>query len=187
VEALLDAELGKAALSPADRRLAQELTYGCVRWRATLDWLIARKAPARQTRAVRALLQLGLYQIFWLDRIPDHAAVNETVQLAREGGFAAQAGFVNAVLRACLREKAETRHALEGIKATQPALGWSHPAWLVKRWREQWGPDKTLQLLAWNNTPAATFARVNALRTDTHTLLAQWRTEQVTFQPVQRD
>ena len=92
-------------LSPADRDLCQELVYGVVRWQATLDWLIARKTGGRaQKPMLQNLLRLGLYQIFWLDRIPDHAAVHETVELARQSGFGPQAGFVNAVLRGYLRE-----------------------------------------------------------------------------------
>jgi 16S rRNA (cytosine967-C5)-methyltransferase len=110
------------------------------------------------------LLQLGLYQIFWLDRIPDHAAVNETVELAKQNGFGAQAGFVNAVLRGYLREHDETKKLLAGLKISQPALGWSHPEWLVARWQKRWGAERTAQLLEWNNTPPKTFARVNTLK-----------------------
>ena len=62
-----------------------------------------------QKPALQNLLRLGLYQIFWLDRIPDHAAVNETVELAKQNGFGSQAGFVNAVLRGYLREADETK------------------------------------------------------------------------------
>ena len=90
---------------PPTAALCQEIVYGVVRWQATLDWLIARKTGGREQKpALQNLLRLGLYQIFWLDRIPDHAAVHETVELAKQNGFGAQAGFVNAVLRGYLRE-----------------------------------------------------------------------------------
>ncbi|MCX7866414.1 MAG: hypothetical protein N2438_04730, partial [Limisphaera sp.] len=103
VDALLERELAGETLSPADRRLCQELVYGVVRWRATLDWLIARKTGDRtQPPRLQDVLRLGLYQIFWLNRIPDHAAVHETVELAKRLGLAPQAGFVNAVLRLSL-------------------------------------------------------------------------------------
>ena len=154
-----------ASLSPADRGLCQEITYGVVRWQATLDWLIARKTSGREQKpALQNLLRLGLYQIFWLDRIPDHAAVHETVELAKQNGFGAQAGFVNAVLRGYLREQDETQKLLAGLKISQPALGWSHPEWLVARWQKRWGIEKTAALLEWNNTPPKTFARVNTLK-----------------------
>ena len=165
IEDLLETALHGAQLSPADRALCQEITYGVVRWQATLDGLIARKTDGRgQKSALQNLLQLGLYQIFWLDRIPDHAAVNETVELAKQNGFGAQAGFVNAVLRGYLREHDETKKLLAGLKISQPALGWSHPEWLVARWQKRWGAERTAQLLEWNNTPPKTFARVNTLK-----------------------
>ena len=88
VEDRLEAALAQARLSSLDRHLCQELAYGIVRWQATLDWLIARKTEAREQKPMlRNLLRMGLYQIFWLDRIPGHAAVNETVELARQSGF----------------------------------------------------------------------------------------------------
>jgi 16S rRNA (cytosine967-C5)-methyltransferase len=165
VEDLLENALHGASLSPADRGLCQEITYGVVRWQATLDWLIARKTNGREQKpALQNLLRLGLYQIFWLDRIPDHAAVHETVELAKQNGFGSQAGFVNAVLRGYLREQDETQKLLAGLKTSQPALGWSHPEWLVARWQKRWGIEKTATLLEWNNTPPKTFARVNTLK-----------------------
>ena len=124
VEDLLEKALSGAQLSPADRGLCQELVYGVVRWQAALDWLIARKTAGREQKpGLQNLLRLGLYQIFWLDRIPNHAAVHETVELAKQNGFGPQAGFVNAVLRGYLREFDETRKLLAELKTAQPALG----------------------------------------------------------------
>src|ERR1035438_10075851 len=92
VEKLLEHELAGRSLTPPDRALCQELVYGIVRWQTTLDWLIARKTGNRPQNAVlRLLLHLGLYQLFWLQRIPNHAAVHETVELGKQLGFAAQA------------------------------------------------------------------------------------------------
>jgi 16S rRNA (cytosine967-C5)-methyltransferase len=165
IESLLERALAGAQLSGADRGLCQELVYGVVRWQATLDWLIKRKTEGRtQKEALQDFLRLGLYQVFWLDRIPDHAAVHETVEMAKRRGFGAQAGFINAVLRGYLREHDETKKALADLKISQPALGWSHPEWLVARWQKRWGEERTRALLRWNNTPAKTFARVNTLK-----------------------
>ena len=169
-------------LSAKDRALCQEIVYGVVRWQATLDWLIARKTGGREQKpALQNLLRLGLYQIFWLDRIPDHAAVHETVELAKQSGFGPQAGFINAVLRGYLREADETKRLLADLKISQPALGWSHPEWLVARWQKRWGAEKTALLLQWNNTPPKTFARVNALKTDAGKLVEKWREENVEY------
>jgi 16S rRNA (cytosine967-C5)-methyltransferase len=214
IEDLLETALHGAQLSPADRALCQEIVYGVVRWQATLDWLIARKTNGREQKsALQNLLRLGLYQIFWLDRIPDHAAVHETVELAKQNGFGAQAGFVNAILRGYLREHDETKELLAGLKISQPALGWSHPEWLVARWQKRWGIEKTASLLEWNNTPPKTFARVNTLKfrrgefhesqisaenserrgtppsdfKDAGDLLTRWRDENVEYDFVRRD
>ena len=187
-EFLLEQALVAANLSPADRGLCQELAYGVVRNQAALDWLIARKTLGRvQKTGLQNLLRLGLYQIFWLDRIPDHAAVHETVEMARQAGFGPQSGFVNAVLRGYLREAAETRQALVELKATQPAVAWSHPEWLVIRWQSRWGVETVTRLLEWNNTPPKIYARVNTLKADPATLLPQWRDENVDYDFVRRD
>jgi len=187
-ETLLDRALVAAGGSAADRGLCHELVLGVVRWQSTLDWLIARKTQGRtQKPGLQDLLRLGLYQIFWLDRIPDHAAVHETVAMAKRAGYGAQSGFVNAVLRGFLREVAATRALLAELKTLQPALGWSQPEWLVARWRERWGDERTRTLLEWNNSPAKLYARVNTLRTDAGKLVAQWRDEGVDYDFLTRD
>ncbi|HOB99043.1 MAG TPA: 16S rRNA (cytosine(967)-C(5))-methyltransferase RsmB [Verrucomicrobiota bacterium] len=182
VEDLLHIALERASLHPRDRALVHELVCGVVRWQAALDWLIDQKTRGRKQKPdLRVLLRLGLYQIFWLDRIPDHATVNETVNLARQHGLGAQTGFVNALLRGYARARESTRLQLEALKQAQPAVGWSHPAWLIDRWQARWGLEPTVALLAWNNAPAHTFARANALKTDPGRLLDRWREEDVEY------
>jgi 16S rRNA (cytosine967-C5)-methyltransferase len=183
IEDLLDAEPAARGLSGPDRGLLQELVYGVARRQVTLDWLIARKTAAGRTQkpALRVLLQLGLYQMFWLERIPNHAAVHETVELAKQLGLGAQSGFINAVLRGFAREREATEKLLEEFKVSQPALGHSHPDWLYQRWLARWGVEKTALLMDWNNTPPPTFARVNRLKTDAAKLTAQWDAEGVKF------
>ena len=188
VEDRLEAALAQARLSSIDRHLCQELSYGIIRWQATLDWLIARKTAAREQKPMlRNLLRMGLYQIFWLDRIPGHAAVNETVELARQSGFPSQAGFINAVLRNYLREFDATKLLLAGLKTEQPHLGHSHPEWLVARWHTRWGADQTARLMEWNNTPPKAFARINTLKADAGKLLTLWREEDVEYDFVRQD
>ena len=188
-ENLLETALATAHLTGPDRGLCHELVCGVVRWQATLDCLIARKTvPGREQRpAVQNLLRLGLYQIFWLDRIPPHAAVHETVELAKRSGYSAQAGFINALLRGYLRETDDIRKILADMKLSQPALGWSHPEWLVEKWRSQFGDDTTRQLLAWNNQPPQTCARLNTLKTDATKLIERWREENVEYDFVTKD
>lgn len=188
VEKLLEQEMSRSQLSPQDRALCQELIYGIVRWQRPLDWLIAQKTQGRtQNLTLQLLLQLGLYQVFWLERIPNHAAVHETVELAKTLGFGAQAGFVNAVLRGYIRERDATVSLLQRLKQSEPALGYSHPDWLVQRWLNRYGPGKTSTLLDWNNRPPPTFARLNSLKTDAATLARSWEQEGVVFTPREWD
>ena len=188
IENLLEAALNQSQLSPADRHLCQELVYGIVRWQAALDYLVARKTGSRTQKPVLSdLLRLGLYQIFWLNRIPNHAAVHETVELAKQTGFGPQAGFVNAVLRGYLREFESTVQLLAQLKADQPHLGYSHPEWLVMRWQQRWSPSQAAKLMDWNNTPPRIFARVNHLKSDAGRLLPQWREEDVAYDFVRHD
>jgi 16S rRNA (cytosine967-C5)-methyltransferase len=183
VEKLLERELARHPLSPLDRALCQELVYGVVRWQGTLDWLIARKTGSRaQNVSLRALLHLGLYQLFWLQRIPDHAAVHETVELAKRLGFGPRAGFLNAILRGYIRERPQTVELLRALKESDPAAGYSHPAWLVERWQARWGPARTATLLAWNNQPPPIYARLNELKTDAARLTARWQQEGLEFE-----
>lgn len=188
IEKRLETELSRQALVAPDQRLVKELVYGVIRWRATLDHLIDRQvARRRPDERLRQLLRLGLYQMFWLDRIPDHAAVNETVALARRLGGTAGAGFLNAILRAMARQKEATRQYLAELKLKQPALGYSHPEWLVERWMTRWGQEATRQFLEWNNTPPPLFARLNTLKWTAEDLLVRWQREGVIFEPFKAD
>ncbi len=176
VEDLLDDAFTTTKMRPDDRRLAQELVYGCVRWQTTLDWLIARKTEGRpQQPNVQVFLRLGLYQLFFLDRVPPHAACYETVEIAKRHGLEFQANFINAILRRSDAERATLAPELAELKSTQPDLGYSHPDWLVQRWTERWGPEDTRRLLEWNNTAPPTHVRVNTIKSDPTKLIERWR------------
>lgn len=182
VEDAVDQELGRSRLPQSDRALIQELCYGTIRWQATLDWLVERRTPQRRPPpGALTLARLGLYQLFWLDRVPDHAAVNETVESARRLELASQTGFLNALLRGYAREADATRALIDELKQTNPAIGWSHPKWLVERWQHRFGKEELESLLAWNNTPASTYARINTLLTDASKVIQAWREEGVDY------
>jgi 16S rRNA (cytosine967-C5)-methyltransferase len=188
VDEPLNAALNQFDLKTVDRHLIQELVLGVTRWQLTLDWLIGRKTQERPQHAVvQYVLRMGLYQMFWLDRIPDYAIVNEMVQIARNLGCARQSGFINAVLRGYGRERPATVELLDQSRTKQPHLGFSHPQWLVNRWQRHWGEDAASQLMAWNNGPSSTFARVNTLRTNTVDLLETWSREGVKYLPREWD
>ncbi len=183
VEALLDSALAKSSLKPEDRRFLQELVYGTVRWELTLDWLISQKTAGKpQKPIVQNLLRLALYQMFWLERVPSYAAVNETVEICKQSGLQPQAKFINAVLRAYGREADQTRRLLNDLRSSKPWLACSHPEWLHRRWEKQWGTKRALQLMDWNNGAPPTYARVNTLKTDPARLEERWRAEGVVFE-----
>ena len=180
VEDLLGFALGKHSLKNDDRGFLQEIVYGVVRWELTLDWLIAQKTGGRlQKDLVQNLLRLALYQMFWLERVPSYAAVNETVEICKSRGLVPQAKFVNAVLRGFGREMEATRQKLEDLKKSRPAIGFSHPEWLSKRWEKSWGAENAPRLMEWNNSPPPVFVRANALRGSVEELLSMWEQEQV--------
>jgi 16S rRNA (cytosine967-C5)-methyltransferase len=180
LEDLFEQNGAKNSLSPSDRGLLQEITFGAVRWQATLDWLISRRTAGRvQKTVLQVILRLGLYQLLWLDRIPPHAAVHEMVELAKAHGFGPQSGFVNAMLRGYAREIPAAKALLKSLQSSDPALGFSHPAWLVQRWKDIFGVENTRSLLEWNNQPPPTYARLNRIRTHANDLREQWEKEGV--------
>jgi 16S rRNA (cytosine967-C5)-methyltransferase len=188
LENLLDSALRASSLRPEDRRFLQELVYGTVRWELTLDWLINKKSGDRpQKPLIQNLLRLALYQMFWLERVPSYAVVNETVEICKNRGFQGEAKFINALLRAYDREAAQTRQVLDGLRSTNIALGYSHPEWLCQRWQERWGFDRTCQLLEWNNAPPPIYARVNTFKTTHIELQNRWREEGLRFSEARFD
>ena len=110
VDVALDRVLRKVDLPDNERRLVTELVYGSVRRQLTLDAIIdqlARKKSHQQPLLLRSILHLGLYQLQFQERIPPSAAVNTTVQLAKDNGFSGLSGFVNGLLRSYIRLKEE--------------------------------------------------------------------------------
>ena len=152
---------------PRERALTGELVYGVCRWQNLLDHYLTRfskKPLARLSPEVLILLRIGAYQILKLDRIPDRAAVHATVETASRNLPRWKAGFVNAVLRALVREKDKV--ALpdpERDPAGYLAAAQSHPRWLVERWIGEYGPEKAGALLEADNRRTGMCVRVNPL------------------------
>jgi 16S rRNA (cytosine967-C5)-methyltransferase len=166
---LLDSRLRASRLDRADRALATELVYGVLRWQGRLDWLLAPcldRPMAALDPVVRALLRLGVYQLACLTRIPDFAAVDETVTLARAVGAGHAAGYVNAVLRRVIREPSR----IEPDPIGDPRAYWtgpgSHPSWLADRWIRRLGPAEAGHLMDCNNRVPPLTVLVNRLKGD---------------------
>lgn len=138
-----------------DRTLLTELVTGTLRWRLALDFQLARHATrplADLDDAVLASLRLAAFQLLHLDRVPASAVVNDAVSLVRRGGKSSAGGFVNAVLRALARHASSLTWP-EGQDAEALAIRHSHPSWLVARWLQRYGADRTERWLAFNNRP----------------------------------
>lgn len=144
-------------LSARDRAFAKQLAFGTVQRRLTLDHVIAARVKGRLDPEVRAALQLGLFQLLFLDGVADHAAVGEAVELAKPSPGHR---VVNAVLRRVQREGAELPSDATPQGA---AIRHSHPEWIVRLWWDALGAEATRALLAADNEPAETALRVNAL------------------------
>ena len=154
-----------AGLDARDRALAMRLAYGTVQRRMTLD-AIAQRLATRSLRrlhpGVRAALRLGLYQLLYARGVADHAAVHETVDLAKPLGAGA-AGFLNAVLRRAAREGPALVEGLGDETPAAAAVKHSVPHWLAQQlWREL-GPEQARALLQACNEPAESALRVNTL------------------------
>jgi 16S rRNA (cytosine967-C5)-methyltransferase len=148
-----------AGLSARDRALAKRLAFGTVQRRLTLDWVIAALTSKRTQLEprVRAALQLGLFQLLFLQGVADHAAIGEAVELAKPS---AGHRLVNAVLRRAQREGVELPSDSSPGGA---AIRHSHPEWLVRHWWDELGPGETRALLAADNEPAELALRINTL------------------------
>ena len=144
-------------LEPRDRALAKQLAFGTVQRRLTLDHVIDERTTGRLEPGVRAALQLGLFQLLFLDRVAEHAAIAEAVELAKPSPGHR---VVNAVLRRVQREGVVLP---EDTTVRGAAIRHSHPEWLVALWCRALGGEETKALLRADNEPAELALRVNRL------------------------
>ena len=162
------AEARRARLQGSDRAFAQQLAYGTIQRRLTLDHVIGQLSDrplAKLDPPLLDALRIGVYQLLFMDSVPDHAAVAETVELAKAAKGAGHK-FANAVLRRASREARPLLAALGDAAPAEAAIRHSHPQWLVELWWEALGRGDTLALLAADNAPAEDALRVNTLTAD---------------------
>lgn len=202
-------QMRRGDIDRRDRSLATELANGVVRRRATLDTILATylKRPQEELETgLRALLLLGAYQLLFLESVPPHAAVHETVGVAHQVGMPRWAGFLNAVLRtlqgdltseitsklACntiplngriddgsVRARCVRKPLLpdpEDGQAAYLAQAFSYPEWITARWLKLSDWDEAVRLCNWFNSPGSMGLRVNRLRTDRDKVLDVLRT-----------
>lgn len=183
---LLNQSLQKLQLERSEAAFATELVYGTIQRLNTIDYFLTdfvAKGMSKLQPWVRNLLRISFYQLYYLDRIPAHAAVNEAVNIAKRKGHQGISGMVNGVLRNVLRRKEQLNidPALDPV--TRIAVTYSHPAWLVEKWMQQYGEKVTIAMCASNNTAPNVSVRVNSSRTDRNSMLEKMREAGVQARP----
>ncbi len=179
-ERVFRTEAEDAGLVGRERAQAQRLAYGTVQRRGTIDAGLEQlvERPLRDLDApVLAALRLGTYELLFADATPDHAAVDQAVELTKRARAAHAAGFVNAVLRRAGREREELLEVLLGDDSTPESAATAHsaPLWLAQMWWRELGANDARALLAACNEPPENAYRVNTLRTDPESVLERLR------------
>ncbi len=175
-----------AQLSTLDHALATELVMGVLRWQSQLDAQIATASSqslAKLDIEILIALRLAFYQFQWLDRVPQRAALHESVELVKRARKRSAAPFVNAVLRK-LSTMPRTGGA-KAVEATSPAelaLAFAHPQWLVERWAQEYSLATAQAICQYDQTVSTTAIRLRAQRNTTE-LEAQLRAEGIALAP----
>lgn len=173
-------------LADQDRRFITELVYGTVKTGATLDWMLScylSRPLNKVAPIIKNILRLGVYQLFYLEKVPASAACNQAVKLAKKYGHAGTVKFVNGVLRSAARSPEKIVYP---DKDKQPikylALTYFHPEWLIKRWVQRLGVAACEELCQINNTVPPLSVRTNTIKIDRATLLQRLAGEGVRCQ-----
>ena len=167
-DAALQAQIKRAALSRRDAALCSRLVYGVLQNQLLLDFYIGTycsQRPDHLQPPLQDILRLGAYQILYLEKVPDSAAVNSSVELAKYMKRGQAAGLVNAVLRKLSQNKDRLPTIPDQDEAKYLSIRYSHPKWLVKRLLPILGRTETEVFLACGNTQPQITAQINTCRT----------------------
>ena len=170
LDKLIDHEMKNSELSGPDKALLFEIVHGVIRWMGRLDWVLNGFYKGQFSKAIPNLkngLRVALYQILFLDRVPDYAAVNEAVEFVKRLQGQKPADLTNAILRNIVRSK-------NGIRYPDPdedlvgylSAYYSHPSWMVKRYIRRFGRDETEKLLSANNDKPFLTLKINSIKTN---------------------
>ncbi|KFF40924.1 MAG: ribosomal RNA small subunit methyltransferase RsmB [Candidatus Atelocyanobacterium thalassa isolate SIO64986] len=180
-------------LNKNDSSLCTELVYGIIRCQRTLDNLIdqlGNKKSQKQSPVLRRILHIGLYQLLYLDHIPPSAAVNTSVDLAKNNNLNGLSKVVNAILRKYIRirEKRNYQLTLSGSSSNITGIKYSFPNWIVEHWHQRWGKSTTEKLCYWFNQSPTIDIRINSLKTTIeevrrHLIMAKVNVEYLPYLP----
>jgi len=160
-----------SGLRRLDRNFITELVYGSLRWHSKIVWILqntSKRDLDSTTPEIRTALVIGTYQIFYMDRVPDRAAVNESVEYVRVKKQPNATSFVNGILRQIARRAV---YFPKPDKETKPgeylALQFAHPRWMVDRWLKRFTFEKLEEILSSHNHPPPYTIRMNLIKTPT--------------------
>lgn len=173
-DAALKAQMNRDGLSGADAALCSRIVYGVIQNRMLLDFYIGAycsQKPDHLQVPLLDILRIGAYQILFLNKIPDSAAVNESVNLTRMVKRGQAAGLVNAVLRKISKNKENLPAIPDRDAEKYLSIRYSHPKWLVKRLMSILGREETEAFLAANNEIAPMTVQINPLKTKEEELI----------------
>jgi 16S rRNA (cytosine967-C5)-methyltransferase len=180
---LLNQSIKREQLNDKDVGLLTEIVYGTIQRKNTLDYYLSQFVKGGLKKLdpwVHVLIRLSLYQIIYLDRVPERAVVHEAVELAKKKGHKGISAMVNGTLRSFIREGIPTLDKVND-PIEKMSIELSHPAWLVERWIEQFGVEKTIAICEVNSIPPIVTARVNKLMSeDINNVIEQLAQEGVT-------
>ncbi len=186
LDKLIDSEFRNAEFNDFDKALLTEIIHGVLRWQSKLDWVLNGFFHGNFSKAeisVRNTLRTALYQILFLDKVPDHAAVNEAVELMKRLRGEKAAGLVNAVLRNIIRNKEGIHYPdVQYDPANYLAIMYSHPVWLVRRWMNRFGFYETEKLLEANNQKPGLTLRINTLKTSVEDFLKMLDLQNISYE-----
>ncbi len=177
---LLDEKLSKSAFSHQDKKFASALFYGVIERKITLDEVIKKysnKHISTLSVPVRQILRMGIYQLLYMDSVPESAAVNESVNLAKTNKNPAISGFVNGLLRSFLRDNLQIptgRNFAENL-----SFQYSCPVWLVEKWLAEYGKNVAVSMLETSVGRAPITVKVNNLLTNDDELIGKLAQEDV--------
>lgn len=164
---LLDDTIKKENIASIDVPLLTEIVYGTIQYQKRIDFYLeaySKKPLAKLDDWVHILWRLTVYQLVFLDRVPDHAAINEAVEISKKRGHKGISGMTNGILRSFLRHPLPDFSSIED-EEERLAVETSHPEWLLNRWRVQYGAERTSSMAFANLTHPTHAVRVNTTRT----------------------
>jgi len=170
IDFLVDDIIGKYGWSQKDKNLFYELVYGTVKWQGRLQWILNQLTDRfdNNPETARAAAYIGVYQLLFLDRVPDFAVVHSIVEIVKDKHDQATAGWINALLRRICRETEiwteilpETTDRFEKL-----SVEYSFPDWMIERWSKQLDKDQLREFLGWNNRSPEVVFRINTQQAD---------------------